>query len=136
MSWERKDCFVDGEPDRPHAFVQWKGTDVCMDVYCECGEQGHVDSEFAYAVRCPKCGTTYEVGCHVALRKVERWTGCRPRSWDLDREGDEIEEGLHRSVATLLEKSRRFALEAGAAGTVDRRELLRELEEVLKGTGT
>jgi len=26
---------------RPHGWVQWKGTDVCMDVHCACG---HIDA--------------------------------------------------------------------------------------------
>ena len=26
----------DGQPN-PRAYVQWKGTDVCMDFHCDCG---------------------------------------------------------------------------------------------------
>lgn len=62
--------FIDGNPEGPHIFIQWKGTDVCADIHCSCGEHGHIDDDFMYYVRCPKCGTTFEVGCHVALRPV------------------------------------------------------------------
>ena len=38
----------------PYAFIQWKGTNVCMDCFCVCGEDMHIDSSFAYAVMCPQ----------------------------------------------------------------------------------
>jgi hypothetical protein len=41
---------------QPHAWIQWKGTDVCMDVHCKCGEHFHIDGFFAYSVKCPSCG--------------------------------------------------------------------------------
>lgn len=40
-----------------HGWIQWKGTDVCMDVHCKCGEHSHLDAEFAYYIKCPKCGS-------------------------------------------------------------------------------
>lgn len=36
-------------------FIQWKGTDVCLDFICECGIQGHFDGFFAYSLTCPRC---------------------------------------------------------------------------------
>lgn len=54
-------------PERPHGWVQWKGTSVCMDLRCVCGELGHVDAEFTYYIRCQKCGRTYHVNPHVEL---------------------------------------------------------------------
>lgn len=33
---------------RPYAFIQWKGTDVCMDFHCECGAHCHFNSDFAF----------------------------------------------------------------------------------------
>lgn len=65
---ERSAQFIDGAPPAPYAFIQWKGTLVCMDWYCECGKQAHVDDDFAYHVECPHCQRRYEVGCFVALR--------------------------------------------------------------------
>lgn len=59
-------------PGNPSAFIQWKGTDVCMDTYCKCGHSSHVDGEFVYMWRCPKCGTTYVVGCHVHLHEMTK----------------------------------------------------------------
>jgi hypothetical protein len=31
----------------PHGWIQWKGTNVCMDVYCACGHHSHIDAKFA-----------------------------------------------------------------------------------------
>lgn len=56
-------------------FLQWKGTDVCMDVVCLCGDQFHVDSYFAHAVRCPHCGKVMQFGTQVAVREA-------PSDWD------------------------------------------------------
>lgn len=42
-------------------FVQWKGTDVCLDFHCACGHDGHLDGDFAYYLRCPECGRTYRM---------------------------------------------------------------------------
>ena len=42
-------------PDKPYLFVQWQGTDVCFDFYCECGEHSHYDGYHASAYRCPHC---------------------------------------------------------------------------------
>ncbi len=44
---------------KPHGFLQWKGTDVCMDVYCKCGCHSHIDDYFVYNIQCPSCGTVY-----------------------------------------------------------------------------
>ena len=55
----------------PHGWVQWKGTNVCMDVYCKCGEHTHVDADFAYHVKCGKCGTVYACNGHIELIEIE-----------------------------------------------------------------
>lgn len=55
----------------PHGWIQWKGTDVCMDIYCECGHHSHIDAEFAYSVKCPKCGAVYMCNGHIELIKLE-----------------------------------------------------------------
>lgn len=46
-------------------FIQWKGTDVCMDFHCRCGQSSHLDDDFAYSVRCPHCGRTFDLGTQV-----------------------------------------------------------------------
>ena len=63
----------------PHAFIQWKGTDVCMDCYCVCGEQFHIDAGFAYAVQCRHCGKRFEMSAMIEMREIpadEKWNGC------------------------------------------------------------
>ena len=51
----------------PSGWVQWKGTDVCMDVYCICGHHSHFDAEFLYYLRCPKCSRVFSVNAHIQL---------------------------------------------------------------------
>ena len=68
---KRSDFFIDGGSElMPHAFIQWKGTDVCMDCYCECGKNFHVDATFAYAVECPACHRKYEMAHYVLMRPL------------------------------------------------------------------
>lgn len=55
----------------PHAWIQWKGTNVCMDVYCKCGAHLHVDAMFAYHVECGSCGTFYMCNGHIELIEIE-----------------------------------------------------------------
>ena len=57
---------------KPHAWIQWKGTDVCMDVYCKCGGQFHIDTMFAYHVKCLVCGTVYMCNGHIELIELEQ----------------------------------------------------------------
>jgi hypothetical protein len=52
---------------QPHGWIQWKGTSVCMDVFCSCGASLHVDGYFAYFLRCPVCKTVFECNGHVQL---------------------------------------------------------------------
>ncbi len=67
MKFDR-DVPDDGEG---HAWIQWKGTNVCMDVRCRCGARGHVDADFAYFYRCAACGGTFCVGQTVRLYQIE-----------------------------------------------------------------
>lgn len=56
------------------AFVQWKGTRVCMDVSCPlCGHDGHIDADFAYFLQCGECGTMIEVGTYVPIFAIAEW---------------------------------------------------------------
>lgn len=48
-------------------FIQWKGTDVCLDFWCECGGAGHVDGMFVHSVRCPGCGKAWTLPHTIAL---------------------------------------------------------------------
>jgi len=64
-----KDVYSrDFDPENdPYAWIQWKGTDVCMDIHCECGEHGHVDGDFVYFYKCPVCNRKYALGQNVKL---------------------------------------------------------------------
>lgn len=55
-----------GEP--LSTYIQWKGTDLCMDWYCIHGHQNHFDGDFAYTVTCEKCSEVYELGESVSLK--------------------------------------------------------------------
>jgi hypothetical protein len=55
----------------PHGWIQWKGTNVCMDVYCKCGGQFHIDADFAYHVKCPHCGAVYMCNGHIEIIELE-----------------------------------------------------------------
>lgn len=59
----------------PSIFIQWKGTDVCLDFYCTCGRQGHFDGYFAYAVRCSLCGKVWELPHTVRLVEAIDYDG-------------------------------------------------------------
>lgn len=66
-AWEVQNIH-EGEP---HGWIQWKGTDVCMDIHCECGYHSHIDSDFAYYVKCPKCKKVYMCNGHIELIKID-----------------------------------------------------------------
>lgn len=57
----------DPQPEGPHGWIQWKGTEVCMDIRCPCGHQGHFDGEYFYHYECGGCHAKYAVGQHVKL---------------------------------------------------------------------
>lgn len=72
MNWDQywKEVHVpDGEPWKgtPHGWVQWKGTNVCIDLHCACGAHGHIDAEFFYEYECKGCGRKYAVSPYVRL---------------------------------------------------------------------
>lgn len=51
-------------------FIQWKGTDVCIDIVCpQCGNDYHFDGDFMYFVRCA-CGQVFEMGTEVTMTPV------------------------------------------------------------------
>lgn len=48
-------------------WIQWKNTDVCIDLHCICGYHGHFDGAFFYFYQCPKCLTKYCIGQNIKL---------------------------------------------------------------------
>jgi hypothetical protein len=57
----------DNPKGESHGWIQWKGTDVCVDLHCKCGHHGHYDGDFFYYYKCPKCGERYAVGQNIKL---------------------------------------------------------------------
>ena len=57
---------------KPHVWIQWKGTDVCCDVHCSCGNHSHYDGDFFYTFQCNKCGKYWEVGTHMPIYEVTK----------------------------------------------------------------
>ena len=54
----------------PNIFLQWKGTDACLDFYCTCGAQGHFDGYFCHRIRCGKCGKVWTLPDLLPLREA------------------------------------------------------------------
>jgi hypothetical protein len=59
------------EQPEARAFLQWKGTDACLDFRCPCGARGHFDGDFAYYLRCPICERTWELQYNLRARLIE-----------------------------------------------------------------
>jgi hypothetical protein len=60
--------YSQDNPEGPaHGWIQWKGTEVCIDLHCVCGNQSHFDGDFFYHYKCPKCGAKYAVGQVIKL---------------------------------------------------------------------
>lgn len=64
----QRDRIISFNPAKdPHGWIQWKGTDVCIDIHCKCGALAHFDGDFMYHIKCPYCGQIYEVNGHIEL---------------------------------------------------------------------
>ncbi len=61
----------DTKEGQPHGWIQWKGTNVCIDIHCKCGHMSHVDDDFMYNVKCPECGVVYMCNGHIELIELE-----------------------------------------------------------------
>lgn len=47
--------------------IQWKGTNVCIDIHCACGHHSHFDGDFMYYFECPKCKKVYAAGTNIKM---------------------------------------------------------------------
>lgn len=56
---------------QPHGRIQWKGTDVCMDFFCKCGESTHIDADFVFFIQCPYCKTVFKSNPHIEMIELE-----------------------------------------------------------------
>jgi len=51
--------------------VQWKGTDVCLDFNCPCGQFSHIDGfTFSY-IKCFACGQNYKLASEIPFEAVD-----------------------------------------------------------------
>lgn len=66
-AWDKQETFE----NQPHGWVQWKGTNVCIDIHCVCGESSHFDGSFMYVIQCPSCNRKYFTNGHVQLIEIE-----------------------------------------------------------------
>lgn len=49
-------------------FIQWKGTDVCLDFHCpKCCTHNHYDDYFAYTIQCGGCKTNFALSPKVEV---------------------------------------------------------------------
>lgn len=65
--------------NKPHGWIQFKGTDICIDLHCDCGESCHYDGDFLYYFKCPYCGKYWGLNGHIRLEDVgksEAENGC------------------------------------------------------------
>lgn len=69
-TWEKVHSQDRDDDGTPGGRIQWKGTHVCIDVWCECGHSEHYDGMFFYRWRCPECGQRYVVGERIRLLPI------------------------------------------------------------------
>lgn len=68
-------------------YIQWKGTDLCMDMYCpNCGKHSHFDGFNAYVVKCPHCGGYFQMAEEIKITPL----GKRRPENKLVLEADEV----------------------------------------------
>lgn len=51
-----------------YAFIQYKNTDICVDIECLCGESFHYDGYFAYYLQCPNCNQIFKLNTHIEIQ--------------------------------------------------------------------
>lgn len=66
-----EDSFSYEDLPKPYVFIQWKGTDACIDFHCVCGTHCHCDDDFLYYVQCPTCSKIYQMPFNLFPREVE-----------------------------------------------------------------
>lgn len=69
-------AMQDRRNGEPSAWIQWKGTDVCMDLHCACGKSSHFDGDFAYAIECAFCHRIYSCNGHIELIELRNKPEC------------------------------------------------------------
>jgi hypothetical protein len=73
-SYDGEFPFTTPEGSEVSMFIQWKGTDLCVDFICaDCGEITHYDGYHAYVLECP-CGAVWQLGTQVIAKRVTEST--------------------------------------------------------------
>ncbi|WP_423148031.1 hypothetical protein [Rubrolithibacter danxiaensis] len=53
----------------PHGVIQLQGSDLIIDIHCDCGHVSHLEGNNIYFLKCPSCKTLYELNSYVQLIK-------------------------------------------------------------------
>lgn len=81
MAWSERlaseSVKANGQDGTPRTFIQWKGTNICVDFECPCGRSAHMDTYFLYAVVCPDCGRRWELDPTLLVREVHEGEECQ-----------------------------------------------------------
>ena len=91
-------AHLEGQDPRPGsgtcARLQWKGTKVCMDFHCNCGNTMHLDCRFLYFVMCSGCGADYALSPYVRVVEIPRGMSTElyqdSRYWTEDEQGNTV----------------------------------------------
>lgn len=67
---EKANAIEFGKREPPRGWIQWKGTGVCVDIHCACGEMSHFDGEFMYYIQCCHCGRKYSCDGNIRLHEI------------------------------------------------------------------
>jgi hypothetical protein len=71
----QKDVIKFNRKTDTHGWIQWKGTEVCIDIICrKCNHHTHFDGYSMYYIQCPYCKTVYEANGHIELIEVSNIT--------------------------------------------------------------
>lgn len=52
-----------------HGSMQWKGSDIYLDLHCDCGHTSNIKGDAVFFVKCPACNTIFELNGFIQLIK-------------------------------------------------------------------
>jgi len=58
--------------EAPSGWIQWKGTNICIDIHCKCGYHSHFDGSFMYYFKCPNCQILYAPQQTIAMHELPK----------------------------------------------------------------
>ena len=53
-----------------NVYIQWKGTEACLDFHCECGHYTHFDTTFTNSLLCSACGAHWDLKSQVGVTRA------------------------------------------------------------------